>query len=189
MAVRMRHEVAAVWHALRGRQDRALAHHRATLDHDPANWSALFFVLDHLRREGRDAEALAVAQRALEAEPKHFMALQTAACLSVKLGRYAEGKSFAQRGLDALPDVRAGAPSVADSAYRIAWWAARLVRGRKDSAVPPEPLSVATARYLDDWKQWALGYIAWHDSTNAADKMGPANHDAVEQGVEADEAR
>ena len=189
MAGRIRHEVAAVWHALRGRQDSALAHHRATLDHDPANWSALFFVLEHLRLEGRDTEALAVAERALEAEPKHFMALQTAACLSVTLGRYAEGKSFAQRGLDALPDVRAGSPSVADSAYLIAWWAARLVRGRKDSAVPPEPLSVATARYLDDWKQWALGYIAWHDSTNAADKMGPANRDAVEQGVEADEAR
>ncbi len=187
MAGRMRHEIAAVWHAVRGRQDSALAHHRATLDHDPANWSALFFVLGDLRRKGRDTEALAVAQRALEAEPKHFMALQTATCLSVKLGRYAEGKGFAQRGLDALPDVRAGSPSVADSAYRIAWWVARLVRSRKNPAVPPEPLNVATARYLADWKQWALGYIAWHDSTNPADKTGSVNHDAVEQGDEADE--
>ena len=168
MTGELKHQVAAMWQALRGRPASAFAHHRATLDVDPAHWSALFFVLEQLRREGRDAEALAVAQRALESDPSHFMALQAAACLSVKLGRHAEGRNYVERGLAALPDVGAGSTPVVDRVYLMAWRLARLVRGRRAPSSPPEALSLTTARYLDDWKQWAVGYLAWHDATTAS---------------------
>lgn len=164
----LRHQVAAMWQSLRGRHDNALVHHRVTLDHDPAHWSALFFVLEQLQREGRDAEALAVAQRALEREPSHFLALQTAACLSVKLARYGDGEHYVERALNAVPDVRAGSTPALDGFYLITWRAARLFRGRRAPSNPPDTPSWATARYLDDWKEWALGYLAWCKATNAA---------------------
>lgn len=165
----LKHQAAAMWHMIRGRHDNALAQHHATLEDDPTHWSALFFVVERLRREGRDAEALAAAQRALESQPAHFLALQTAACLSVKLGRHNDAKDYVERGLKALPDVRPGSRSVLDVFFLLVWRVARLVRGRRAPGTPPEALASATARYLDDWKEWALAYLAWRKATNAAE--------------------
>jgi hypothetical protein len=165
----LRHEVAAMWHTLRGNHGGAFAEHRATLERDPAHWSALFFVLDQLRRDGRDAEALTVAERALEAEPSHFLALQTAACLAVKLGRYADGRRYVERGLVAMPVVHAGSTPVLDRIYLVAWRAPRLVRGRRAVNSPPEVPSLTTARYLDDWKTWAVEYLKWHEAAAASE--------------------
>jgi hypothetical protein len=161
----LRHEVAAMWHTLRGNHGGAFAEHRATLERDPAHWSALFCVLDQLQREGRDAEALAEAERALEAEPSHFLALQTAACLSVRLGRHADGRRYVERGLAAMPAIPAGSTPMLDRAYLIASRVARLIRGRRTSNSQPEVPSVTTARYLDDWKEWAVGYLKWHQAS------------------------
>lgn len=164
----LKHQLAAIWHTLRGRHSNALAHHHATLDHDPAHWSALYAAVAQLRREGRDTEALAVAERALASEPSHFLALQTAACLSVKLARYHDAKRHVERALDAMPAIRPGSWALHDMFVLLAWRIARLVRGERASRNPPEPLWFVTARYLDDWKQWASDYLAWYQVTYSA---------------------
>ena len=163
MAYPWKHHVAAMWHTLRGRRDHALAHYTAVLDQEPADWSALYFVLERLRGVGRDADALDAAQRALCSEPDHFLALKTAACLSVKLGRYADAKDYVERSLAALPDIRAGSMPILDSFSLVAHRVARLLRrSRALTSSPPKVPSWAAERELEDWKRWASGYLTWH---------------------------
>ena len=168
MAHPWRHRVAAMWQTLRGERDQALPHYTAILDQEPADWSALHFVVQHLRRVGRDADALEAAQRAIGTEPDHFLALQTAACLSVKLGRYADAKEYAERSLEALPSIRSGSMPILDRLYLIAYRLARLLRRPKAmTSSSPEVPSSATERSLEDWKRWASGYLAWHAATTS----------------------
>jgi tetratricopeptide (TPR) repeat protein len=170
-----------MWSDPLGKRGRSIAHYRTVLEREPADWSALCFVLRHLQSAGRDAEALDTAERALEAEPDHFLALQTAACLAVKLGRYQDAKDYVERSVAAVPEIHPDSvPSRAfDGLMSLVWRAGRIVRGARVLAGPPTPPSWGAACELEEWKVWARRYLAWYASVSEEpEEDGPA----IEQG-------
>jgi tetratricopeptide (TPR) repeat protein len=169
LAYPWKRQLAGLWHSLRGRREQAFADYTAVLDQAPADFTALYTVLQHLQRKGQDEEALHVAERALAKEPDHFLALQTAACLSVKLDRLSDAKEYTERSLEAMPDVRAGSTPILDGFANAALWVARLLRRpRAMGSSPPEVPSSATERELGNWRRWATGYLAWYAAQTAS---------------------
>ena len=161
MTVGLGDHAAAAWLWYKGDREKAVARYRAILRKRPADISGLYFVVRGLRRSGKDIEALSVTEEALEVEPDNFLALQQACCISAALGNHVEGRAFAKRAL-AVADHEGPYSKWGDRLMTAGFWLIRVVKGRHRLAEREIP-SVAAARELAEWKDWANRYVEWCD--------------------------
>jgi hypothetical protein len=146
-------------------------------------------VADSLDRGGRLGEAVGEIRRVAEAQPDDFLTLQTAARLLIKSGDHVAGRSYVERALRVFGPRPPTRTDRFLAALAVASVHVMRLLPRYRRVHQPKLKDFDTRCTAEEWRQWAQQYLAWHDS---AFPKGPSaalsEHEAIQQGVEADEA-
>jgi tetratricopeptide (TPR) repeat protein len=170
--VKLRAHLAAAFHTIRGRHERALAIYQNILASDPGDPAALSAVLSELRRGGEALQAIEVAERALAAMPDNFMALDGLAWARIQRGEHEQARTVVERAIVTFEALKPGKPLGA--LERLALGTVRLLGTMPGlrSRVPRIPSAASVdadaARGLADWRKWANDYLAWYEQKHGS---------------------
>jgi hypothetical protein len=156
----------------------------------PEQWPLGLMVADSLERAGRLDEAVAEIQRVVEGQPDDFLTLKTASRLLINSGDHVTGRRYVEKALQALV---AGPPTRTDrffSALAVASVHVIRLLPRYRRVHQPRLKDFDPRHTAEEWRRWAREYLAWHDARfPKGANSGASEPEAIQQGVEADEAR
>lgn len=164
--------------SLVGRGDYAAAGaiFREIVAEDPSDGYAVFMIAMCYEQEGRLFEARPWAEASVRALPDNLYALQAAARLAIANDDHDKATDYVLRAL-ALPEVVTEMPKAA--VPRPLMWLIRALRHvpflrRRISPAAIESLEPGSlALELQEWKEWAQGYLAWRRGHDTPEPSGP----------------
>lgn len=149
--------------------------YREILTADPEQWSVLLLLSYCHECEGKHAEALAAAMKAVEIDPDNFLTLRALAQAFVSTGDHHSARLYVERALRAAP---LPSPGVDERFFymlaRVCVSLLRLVPRYRKRISPDAPSGLYARRHVQEWKEWAQRYLAWHDAT-----FGPGSPSSV----------
>ena len=117
---------------------------------------------------GRDDEARQLYLRALEVEPDDFHALQEAGNSFFVAGDNERACPLIRRALSNAPKPNEPLDPLELRVTKVIGW----VKGRGDAVAARQRQHQERQQHLDEWLQWATGYVEWWDSVRGPSEEG-----------------